>query len=74
MGTLPWLDGTLDMQLTQTHDVYAWHKGTLPYAREWNSHGPMPWLNAVNQWLDGKLRQQARLVVHGVDKAIVSLD
>ena len=39
MGTLSWLDGTLDMQLTQTHDVYAWHKGTLPYAREWNSHG-----------------------------------
>ena len=46
MGTMSWLNRALDMQQTQTHDAYAWHKGTLPYLRWWNSHG----CNAMAQY------------------------
>ena len=38
MGTMPWLDGAQDMQLTQTHDAYAQHRGAMPCAREYNNH------------------------------------
>ena len=39
MGAMPWFDGALDMQLTQTFDAYAWHMGLMPYALRMNNHG-----------------------------------
>ena len=39
MGAMPWLSGALNMRPTQTHDAYAWHRGTIPRARGYNSHG-----------------------------------
>nr|CAN61285.1 hypothetical protein VITISV_028649 [Vitis vinifera] len=48
MGSMSWLDGALDVQLTWTHDVYAWHRGMMPCAPENEQpyaqfHGSMLW-------------------------------
>ena len=32
IGAMPWLDEAQDMQLTQTHDTYAWHRDAMPCA------------------------------------------
>ena len=62
----------LGMQLTQTHDAYAWYKGIMTYALGMNNHGH----NAMARCCkliarQGALRQWARLEVHGMSDAMV---
>ena len=75
MGAIPWLDETLNMQLTQTRDTYVWNRGVMPYARGWNSHGRNAMARCYGSVArQGGLRQRTRLVVHGMGKVIVGLD